>query len=157
MAGQRQYNNLLALFDNFDQYEAALDMAQNAVGTLNKQQDTYMERTKAHLNELKASTEQLYSALLDTNSINSVADTFSVLATGAANFVESLGGGVNVLKTLGSIGLTVFSTQIAQSINKTITNFQTAKANAEQLAATLQQARDMEALATKVGLDEETQ
>jgi len=55
MAGQRQYNNLLALFDNFDKYNEALNTAQNAAGTLQEQQDIYMESTKAHLQTLKAS------------------------------------------------------------------------------------------------------
>ena len=34
MAGQRQYSNLIALFDNFDKYTEALHTAQNAAGTL---------------------------------------------------------------------------------------------------------------------------
>jgi TP901 family phage tail tape measure protein len=42
MAGQRQYSNLIALFDNFKEYNRALNIAQNAAGTLQKQQDTYM-------------------------------------------------------------------------------------------------------------------
>ena len=37
MAGQRQYSNLIALFDNFQQYNKALNTAQNAAGTLQKQ------------------------------------------------------------------------------------------------------------------------
>ena len=57
MAGQRQYSNLIALFDNFEEYNRALGIAQNAAGTLQKQQDTYMESTRAHLNQLKAATE----------------------------------------------------------------------------------------------------
>ena len=39
MAGQRQYNNLLALFDHFEEYNKALNTAQNAAGTLQEQQD----------------------------------------------------------------------------------------------------------------------
>ena len=36
-AGTRQYNNLLALFDNWDMYNEALRTSQNAAGTLNEQ------------------------------------------------------------------------------------------------------------------------
>lgn len=54
MAGTRQYNNLLALFENFDQYNDALLTSQNSMGTLQEQQDTYMESTKAHLETLGA-------------------------------------------------------------------------------------------------------
>jgi len=34
MAGTRQYNNLLSLFDNWDMYLDALETSRNAVGTL---------------------------------------------------------------------------------------------------------------------------
>jgi len=50
MAGQRQYSNLMALFENFDKYTEALNTAQNAAGTLQQQQSIYMESTAAHLN-----------------------------------------------------------------------------------------------------------
>ena len=43
MAGTRQYNNLIALFDNWDKYTDALNMSANAAGTLNEQQEIYME------------------------------------------------------------------------------------------------------------------
>ena len=42
MAGTRQYNNLLALFDNWSMYETALKTSANAAGALQKQQDIYM-------------------------------------------------------------------------------------------------------------------
>ena len=55
MAGQRQYSNLIALFDNFEQYNKALVTAQNAEGTLQEQQEIHMDQLNAHLAQLKAS------------------------------------------------------------------------------------------------------
>ena len=137
MAGQRQYNNLLALFDNFERYNEMLGVAQNAAGTLQKQQDTYMEGTKAHLNTLKASVEGVYDSLIDTKGINEIVDGLSKAAGFVENFVDGLGGGANVLKSLGAIGLTVFSEQIARGINTTITNLEIAKNNANQFSIAL--------------------
>nr|DAF75434.1 MAG TPA: hypothetical protein [Caudoviricetes sp.] len=34
MAGTRQYNNLIALFDNWEEYQSALNVSQKAAGTL---------------------------------------------------------------------------------------------------------------------------
>jgi hypothetical protein len=34
MAGQRQYNNLIALFDNWDKYVKSVNTSLNAQGTL---------------------------------------------------------------------------------------------------------------------------
>jgi TP901 family phage tail tape measure protein len=109
MAGQRQYSNLIALFDNFEKYNEALATAQGAAGTLQEQQDVYMDQTAAHLQVLKASMEDIYDSLADTDSINSIIDVLSGAANFAANFIDSLGGGIPILQSLGSIGLTVFS------------------------------------------------
>ena len=137
MAGQRQYSNLIALFDNFQQYNKALETAQNAEGTLQKQQDIYMESTAAHLNELKAATENIYDSLIDPNAIDGVLDDFTNLANAIAKVVDSLGGGGQILKSLFSVGLMAFSTQLANSLNTTATNFAKASFQAEQFRTAL--------------------
>lgn len=139
MAGQRQYSNLIALFDNFQQYNKALETAQNAEGTLQSQQDIYMESTAAHLNQLKASVEDIYDSLIDADGMDNIIDDLTTLANLVANFVDSLGGGGQMLKSLGAIGVMAFSTQIAKGINTTITNIQTANSNAKQLEETFKQ------------------
>lgn len=130
MAGQRQYNNLLALFDNFEKYNEALVTAQEAEGILQEQQDIRMESTTAHLQVLKASLEDMQDSLLDADSINTVADLLASTANLAANFIDSIGGGKAVLASLGTIAMTVFSEQIAKGINTTVMNFETAENNA---------------------------
>ena len=146
MAGQRQYSNLIALFDNFEEYNKALNTAQNAAGTLQEQQDIYMESTAAHLDVLRASVEEIYDSLADTDSINGLIDGLSTAATFAANLVDGLGGGSAVLKALGSIGVTVFSEQIAKGLNTTITNLQVAKENAQQFDQALQATRNWQGI-----------
>ena len=154
MAGQRQYNNLLALFDNFEQYNKALATAQGAAGTLQEQQDIYMESTAAHLQVLKASVEDIYDSLADTDSINGLIDGLSTAATFTANLVDGLGGGGAVLRSLGAIGVTVFSEQIAKGLNTTITNLEIGKENARQFDQALQATKDWQGIP---GLDEVSQ
>ena len=146
MAGQRQYNNLLALFDNFEKYNEALNTAQNAAGTLQKQQDIYMESTQAHLESLGSAVEKIYNALGDTDSINQIIDALKDVANFAGSFVESIGGGVGVLRMLGSVGLTVFSEQIAKGLNTTITNLEIGKDNARQFDQALQATKDWQGI-----------
>ena len=154
MAGKRQYNNLLALFDNFEQYNKALNTAQNAAGTLQEQQDIYMESTAAHLQVLKASVEDIYDSLADTDSINGLIDGLSTAATFTANLVDGLGGGGAVLRSLGAIGVTVFSEQIAKGLNTTITNLEIGKENARQFDQALQATKDWQGIP---GLDKTSQ
>ena len=42
IAGKRQYNNLIALFESWDMYESTLETSKNAEGTLEEQQKTYI-------------------------------------------------------------------------------------------------------------------
>lgn len=146
MAGQRQYNNLLALFDNFEEYNEALNTAQNAAGTLQKQQDIYMDSTAAHLKQLKASVEDIYDSLIDTDSIKSITDALSGAAVFVANFIDGLGGGKALLQSLGALGVVVFSEQIAKGINTTITNFEIANSNAREFDNALQATKDWQGI-----------
>lgn len=103
MAGKRQYNNLFALFENFDQYNKAMETSAGALGTLQKQQEIYEESTEYHLNKLTTQWEDFYDSMLDTHTINTVTDLFTGLLKGITTITDALGGGVNVLTTF--IGL----------------------------------------------------
>ena len=141
MAGQRQYSNLIALFDNFDQYNRALNIAQNSTGTLQQQQDIYMESTAAHLNELRASMQDVYDSIIDRealDSINDLIDALSEAASFGATFIDSIGGGKSLLTSLGAIGVTVFSDQIARGIMTSIHNFDLMKQRAFEVQQAIQ-------------------
>jgi TP901 family phage tail tape measure protein len=60
IAGTRQYSRMMALFDNWTMYQDALNTSRKAEGTLNEQNERYMESMEAHLNQLQAQSEQLY-------------------------------------------------------------------------------------------------
>lgn len=144
MAGQRQYSRMMALFDNFDEYEKALQTARNAEGTLQEQQDTYMESTQAHLKQLRATLEEVYNSLADRGFINDFIDSLSVGVNIIGNFVQALDGGIGLLKILGAVGLDVFSKQISKSINTTINNFELARQKTEQVKAALDLLREVQ-------------
>ena len=135
MAGKRQYNNLIALFDNWDMYTEAVSTSANAMGTLQNQQNIYMDSTEAHLDIMRTSFEDLYDSLLSGDDIETFADAITKVVNGLTTFVDSIGGGANTLMLLGSIGTKVFSKQLAQGIGTTISNLQAAKYNATQVQA----------------------
>lgn len=138
MAGKMQYSRLIALFDNWDMYNKALNMSVDAMGTLQEQQDIYMESTKAHLTELSTAWERVFDSFVDNKGINNGIDILTGLTNGLANFIEALGGGGNTLLTFGSIFTNVFSRQISESINATIKNSQAAKYNLQQLTGVIE-------------------
>ena len=137
LAGKRQYNNLLALFDNWDMYTSALETSRNSIGTLQKQQDIYMESTAAHLQQLKTEWEDLYDSILDSKTINSALDGLTNILNLITNIVDSLGGGKTILMGLISLIGVKFSKQISNMFTPMIKNMQNAKNNAEVLQGLL--------------------
>lgn len=60
-------------------YTDALKMSATAAGTLQEQQDIYMESTKAHLEQLSAEAERTYDILFDQKAVNGMTDAMTGL------------------------------------------------------------------------------
>ena len=153
MAGTRQYNNLLALFDNWDMYTDALNTSANAAGTLQQQQDIYMESTEAHLQQLGTAMEDVYDSMFNTESFNKVLDVITLAVNGLGDFVDGIGGGGNALLALGSIATMVFSKQISSGIMTTISNFKAMKDNTDQVNASMDLLKQFKTVLEDPGAD----
>jgi hypothetical protein len=103
-----------------------------------------MESANAHLNELKAATENIYDSLLNPKRVIPILDVFTKLANVVATFVDGLGGGAGVLSLLGTIGLNVFGDKIANSIQKTVSNTALANAEMTELEVKINKLRDIQ-------------
>ena len=140
MAGKRQYNNLVALFDNQDMYGEALETSMNAAGTLEKQQETAMESLANKMDVLKATAEDLYDSLFDTNTISGFVTAGTKVLAFFTKMADSIGGLNNILPLVVSSLTQLFSKQIANGIGTIASNFinvsesiKVADQNAEQL------------------------
>lgn len=129
MAGKRQYNNLMALFENWDMYTESLETSANSMGTLQKQQDIYMESTAAKLQKLRTTWQGLYDDMIETDEINNLYDTISNIVQVFDNFVTSFGGGTKTLIGFSTILANVFSKQIVNGINDAINRQEVYKNN----------------------------
>lgn len=138
IGGTHQFNTVLALFDNWDQYLSTLEQVNNAEGALQEQQDIYMESTRAHLDALTAQWEDLFDSLLDSDSINEVTDFLRGLVGLVTNLIDSLGGGEEVFIAFGSVLTRVFSSQISVGLNTFISNIQVALQNVQNAKDQLQ-------------------
>ena len=116
MAGTRQYNNLLSLFDNWDMYTQAMNTSKEAAGTLQRQQDIYMESVQAHLAQLGAAKEDLFDSFIDSDSMKGGIDALTKVLELLSDFTDAIGGGGNMLLLLGSIVTRVFNQQIASGL-----------------------------------------
>lgn len=129
MAGTRQYNNLIALFDNWDMYSEALNDSKNSAGELQKQQDIYMESTEAHLQKLATEAEKTYDILFDDSAVNSMASALTSLLGILNSFFAGLGGGLNAFSFIGASAANLFSNQISGAITQAKYNKEIDKVN----------------------------
>ena len=138
MAGKRQYNNLLALFENWEMYESALSTSKDSEGTLQKQQDIYMESTKAHLEQLATSGEKVFDAFFNNESMNVLLDVLTSAVDAAGNFINLIGGGGNLLLMFGGIAGQVLGKVVGNLVNNIAQNSLRAKENERQYRAELE-------------------
>lgn len=116
VAGLRQYNQLVALMENFDFYEQNLQSAENAEGSLQKQADIYAESWQAASDRVKAATQGIYEDLLNDEAFIDVLNIIEKILTYVDNLIDGLGGLGGVLTTVGVLLTRAFSAQIAQGI-----------------------------------------
>lgn len=133
LAGKRQYNNLIALFENWDMYESALATSEGSEGTLQKQQNVYMDSLQAHLDQLKVSGEKVYDALFDSDSMKKLIDGFADIKESFAGFVNAIGGGGQLLTNFGVIASTLFQKQISGGIANAVLNLTGFNSNVQQI------------------------
>lgn len=138
MAGKRQYNNLLALFENWDMYESALTTSQTSEGTLQKQQDIYMDSLEAKLQQIGTSAERVYKSLFDSESMKDFLDVLSVVIDGIGSFIDGIGGGGNLLLGIFSILGSKLKNDIAIGLGKAAYNSAAVKENALQARAEME-------------------
>ena len=122
LAGKRQYNNLIALFENWDMYESNKSTSQNSLGELQKQQDIYMESTKTHMQQMQTAAEGLKDALFDNKSMSALFDVMRFGLEQLTSLVNGLGGAGNILLgVFSSLGV-IYSQKIGQGIGSMLAN-----------------------------------
>lgn len=137
MAGTRQYNNLMALFENWDMYNSALKTSENALGTLQKQQDIYMDSIEAHINKLETAKEEVFNTLIDADSFKDLIDTVTTLTETLNTFFETFGGGMQGILGMVAMFAPMFKNQIANGVVSTIGNIKNTFTNKNIMQAQL--------------------
>ena len=121
VAGVRQYNQLIALMDNWDSGDkdsmmANLETSYTATGTLQEQADIYAESWEAAQDRVRAAAESIYSSLMDEDFFIGALKGIEKILTGVDSFIDSLGGLKGVLSTVGVLLTKTFSEQMAQGL-----------------------------------------
>ena len=153
VAGVRQYNQLMALMENWDFFQENLTIAKGSEGTLTEQAKIYAESWEAARNRVKAAAEDIYGALLDDKFFISIDNTITHLLNAVSDLVKGFGGLPGVIALIGTTLTSVFGSQISKSIDNMLSDIRqrTAMARNEMVATKAQAIRDLEALAKDQG------
>ena len=136
IAGTRQYNNLLALFDNWKSYTETLQTSTIAFGTLQQQQDIYMESTAAHLERLETAWERIFDAFFNNEGMNSFLDVLTGVVNTLGGGLEGIGGGLTLILGLSGKIADVLKARIAPEIANWIEQTRNQKENTRQIEET---------------------
>ena len=125
MAGKRQYNNLIALFDNWDMYGESLKTSMESAGTLSEQQSIALDSLENKMEQMQTSAEKFYDALFDEKSIGGLVDGLTKILDVVGSLTQGMGGLQTILPVVGGMMLKFFSKDIGTSLAKGVANLTT--------------------------------
>jgi hypothetical protein len=88
----RQYNNFIALLDNYDAMKVNVEIAADSEGTLDEQAEIYAESWEGASKRVQAAAEEIYTKLLDDDFFIDFLNNFEKFLKGFSLFVDSAGG-----------------------------------------------------------------
>lgn len=119
VGGVRQYNQIIALMDNWEFFQKNLQTAYSSEGSLDKQFGIYEESWRAAEQRVKAAAEGIYDALLDEKVFIQLDNLFTGILNVVQGIVEGMGGMVPILATIGGF----ITTKFAREMPVVISNF----------------------------------
>lgn len=147
VAGVRQYNQFVALMDNWDYFQENLNSSLSSTGSLTEQAEIYAESWEASEKRVRAAAEGIYQSLVNDDFFIGFNDGLASGLEGVEGLVKGLGGMKGILSSVGSIFLSVYAKEIPSVITKLTDNF---KILTGQATSSMQkiQAQNIEALKT---------
>ena len=135
VGGVRQYNNLIALMDNWDFMQENLAIARGSEGALQEQADIYAESWEAAQKRVRAAAEEIYQELLNDDFFITLLDGFKEVLDIINSTIDAIGGLKGVLIAIGAIVTNLFQKEIASEINRIGQNIRIATGQAAQATA----------------------
>lgn len=134
IGGKRQYTQVMALFSNWDEYNATLNESINAQGELNREHSIYLESMDAATQKTKAIKEDMIMDLVDDDAMIALVNGFNLVLEGLDELIEGIGGFQGVLSMLMYFIVNKFSKQIATSFTNLKANVMVFFGQADKMA-----------------------
>ena len=141
VAGKYQLSRFEALMNRSDLYDEYKGASESADGTLDQMNEEFVDSLEGRMNKLQATFEGIFNSMFKTDDIYPFIDALTLALELVDNFVQSIGGGGQVLLAFGNIATKVFSKQLAENITNTIqayTDNKAVKANSKMAKQNLE-------------------
>lgn len=138
VAGARQYNQLMALMENYDFFKENVAIAKGSEGELTKQADIYAESWEAARTRVRASWQGVLDNVIDDKFFISFNNGISTALNGVEKFTGAIGGMKGVLALTAAALMKMFSTQFTASIDRSIASIKRVTGVSKREAETLQ-------------------
>lgn len=120
LAGKYQYNNLMALLENSKMYDENLEAAQNSLGTINEQQQIYLDSLEGKLDSMQSAFEGFINSIFDVDDIKPFIDDITGLIKLLTGFTDSVGS-TSIFAGILGIGTRMFSQNFGdQALNHSL-------------------------------------
>lgn len=116
VAGVRQYNQFIALMDNWDFMQENLQTVAEASGTLEEQNEIYAESWEAARKRVQAAAEGIYQDLLKDDFFIQLTDGFGSVLEFIDKIIDSLGGLSGVLPGIALLVNKIFGDKIIAGV-----------------------------------------
>ena len=135
IAGKRQYTQLMALFENWDQYQKNMTITAGAEGSLDTMQDRWAEGWEAASAKVKNSMQGIWSDLINDKAITNFLNIIAEMVSGIDSLVEGMGGFGNVMTLVAGTIMSKFGNRTTEIFDQIKTNIKlaTGQANKEMV------------------------
>lgn len=118
VGGMKQYNNFLALLDNYDSFKANVKVAEESEGTLERQGRIYASSWEAATTKVKTELEGLYDDLISDDFMIEVLDFFKDFVGVLRNVIAGMGGVQGLLFSISSLLIKIKRDSLSTMFNK---------------------------------------
>lgn len=118
IAGKRQYTQMMALFENFGDYQNNLKIAENSDGALEDMQERWATGWEAAANRVQNAMQGIWSSLINNKAVTASLNVIADLTNGIGALIEKMGGIVPIIAMIGG----AFGTQLGGKASKAITS-----------------------------------
>lgn len=120
VAGIRQYNQFMALMDNWDVMEENVKLSKEANGELEKQHDIWETGIEGATSRVQEELNEIKNSLLGENDLLPILNIAEGFLDFIGDLIDSLGGLPGLLSIIASVGLKLWGPQAAAGLQSMV-------------------------------------